>query len=447
MASATSGAASSVVEYVPSTQPTFVPRANVAARIRPLMRALPLPVIGTIVHGGLRTFGSRCASVVCVRTHTNCFFFRDGEISTGGLRTGTFLHNLLLSKFRPSLRHDRGFAAAITSADDGGNPLNDALNADGVPEDVKRRFMQIEGEYDRAFGYERFWSGAARGLTLLGLSPIHGRGLFALNDIPKGTLVISPRRTRVFDAVSYTLLVGRDVILQAKYGHYAHHTGGMFVPPMDATPQNIVNHSCTPNLRAGFRFAPERKAAEYIAEADENQIDRDGNVVARYREDPMDVNRRVTLDPHALVASRDIKRGEELTIDYAARVAPSYPGELGGVVGGPSATTYVCRCGSAYCRGVLQKGAEAWRFYRTNDQRRAAIEDMQKRHLATDEEFHDDEFVRASLSIGRDKLIDLLYGPLCSPTTYRARVHNIHLACDNAISFLNAVEAERDCRP
>jgi hypothetical protein len=446
-ASASSAGAKSVEEYVAKRRQPYIPHASPMLSLRPSLRAMTIPGVGAITANLMRCFAGH-ALLVSVRNHSNNFFFRDGEIEAHTSRQGSVAHALLISTLRPSLSHDRGFASSVTSSDDGSDK-SDLNTLDAVPEELKLRFIESERTYDKAFGFERFWSGAARGLTLVGLSPVHGRGLFALNDIPRGTLVISPRKTAFLDAASFTYVIGGDMVAQAKYGHYSHHSGAFFAPPMNAGPTHLINHSCDANLRAGFFFDPERPASDYAIEGDETQIDRDENPVARYREDPNDVfnAKRLSFDPHALVAARDIRRGEELNFDYAARVAPRYAGELGGILGGASATTYACRCGAAKCRGSLQKGAEAWRMYGSHERRRKAVCDILSEQVPEEDEFHDDPFTRASLLLNRQEIIDLMYGPLCHPFVSRVKRLHVQLAIDNSIKFLNAVDAERDMRP
>lgn len=411
--------------------------------LKPMIRALALPVAGGVVGALARRFNKH-ALWVNVRCHVNNFFFRDGDLPTAGTAHTSIWRNVVVRTFRPSLKHDRGFAAVVTSSDDGDHPM---AGSSGIPAEVARRFMEDEAAYEHAFGFERFWEGAARGLTLVGLSPIHNRGIFALQDIPKGTLILSPRRTQFLDPISYIVVNGRDMVQQMKWEHYSHHTGAMFTPPTNASAIHLVNHSCDPNMRSGFRFKHARPYADY-AISDPQSTDRNEVPVIRYQEDPGDVAGEFVVDPHAYVAKRDIKRGEELTIDYGARVAPAYPGELGGAIGGPTdGPTYACRCGAAGCRGVLLKGAESWQFCLTHNQRRAIAEDLIKRKLDADDEFHDYEFVRRGLLRNRQPLIDLMFGPLCHPTREVTKINDLQIAVDNAVSFLNQVDAERDFRP
>ena len=57
-----------------------IPAAPAVATVRPWMRALGAPVLGTVAHALLRSIGAKNAAYICVRTHSNCFFFRDGEL-------------------------------------------------------------------------------------------------------------------------------------------------------------------------------------------------------------------------------------------------------------------------------------------------------------------------------------------------------------------------------
>lgn len=124
-------------------------------------------------------------------------------------------------------------------------------------------------------------------------STIHGAGAFAARDIPKATRIIeyvgelisnteADRREKLTPGLTYIFMIDDERSLDgAKLGNES----------------KFLNHSCTPNC-------------DWVIEG-----------------------KRVFYD-----ANRDIKQGEELTIDYAFE--PDWPKEK-------------CFCQSANCRGYL----------------------------------------------------------------------------------------------
>jgi len=131
-------------------------------------------------------------------------------------------------------------------------------------------------------------------------SRISGSGLYAVALILKGELVIdyAHGRGRYVDGVEaerlfsagqdYMIQVGDDLFFAA-------------VEPGDREDADVVNHSCNPNCGV--------------------------------------------VDSLKFVAMRDIRAGEEITVDYAMTESSDYRLE--------------CRCGSRTCRGVIT--GEDWR--------------------------------------------------------------------------------------
>jgi SET domain-containing protein len=128
---------------------------------------------------------------------------------------------------------------------------------------------------------------------------VKGKGAFATTDIPKGTLI-----------GEYTGEVIDEAEADRRYENSERVylftvEGGKYVDGDD--PKNLlkyVNHSCNPNCEADIK----------------------GEKVFY----------------HAL---RDIKKGEELTIDYSLDAEPNDP--------------QTCLCGEPNCRGTMKEAKEA----------------------------------------------------------------------------------------
>jgi hypothetical protein len=133
-------------------------------------------------------------------------------------------------------------------------------------------------------------------------SPIHGRGVFALRRIPKGTRVIEYRGERISNEEAdrrheeanqgpFTLLfeVDESTIIDAGVGGNSAH---------------YINHSCAPNCEA---------------------VNEDGRIF--------------------IEARRDIRPGEELSYDYRLETEEPMSPRLQALFG--------CNCGARRCRGTL----------------------------------------------------------------------------------------------
>jgi hypothetical protein len=133
-------------------------------------------------------------------------------------------------------------------------------------------------------------------------SPIHGRGVFALRRIPKGTRVIEYRGERISNEEAdrrheeanqgpFTLLFEIDdstIIDAGVRGNSARY----------------INHSCSPNCEA---------------------VNEDGRIF--------------------IEARRDIRPGEELSYDYRLETEEPITPSL--------KATFGCNCGARRCRGTL----------------------------------------------------------------------------------------------
>ena len=134
-------------------------------------------------------------------------------------------------------------------------------------------------------------------------SPIHGRGVFALKRIPKGTRIIEykgrlitdkeadRRYSRMHEHSPHTMLFSLDggwVIDATKHGNSARW----------------INHSCAPNC----------------------EIEEEGQ--------------RVFID-----AGRDIRSGEELSYDYNLQIGEKHTKK--------AKREHACFCGARRCRGTM----------------------------------------------------------------------------------------------
>jgi len=134
-------------------------------------------------------------------------------------------------------------------------------------------------------------------------SPIHGRGVFALRKIPKGTRIIEykgrlitdkeadRRYSRAHEHSPHTMLFSVDdgwVIDATRYGNSARW----------------INHSCAPNC----------------------EIEEE--------------SRRVFIE-----ARREIRPGEELTYDYNLQIGEKHTKA--------AKREHACFCGSRRCRGTM----------------------------------------------------------------------------------------------
>jgi hypothetical protein len=133
-------------------------------------------------------------------------------------------------------------------------------------------------------------------------SPIHGRGVFALRRIPRGTRVVEYRGERISQEEAtrrhakrvqdpFTLLfeVDETTVIDAAVG---------------GNSARYINHSCSPNCES---------------------VDEDGRIF--------------------IEARRDIRPGEELTYDYRLQTEEPITSRL--------RSLYRCNCGTRRCRGTM----------------------------------------------------------------------------------------------
>ena len=127
-------------------------------------------------------------------------------------------------------------------------------------------------------------------------SPIDGQGLFATQDLPAGSVVARLGGRLISDEQLERLIAEAERDADAPYidSIAVHDDTNLLIPP--GQPIHFGNHSCDPNLWH--------------------------------------------VDPFTLATRRDVKAGEELTIDYATQTA------------NPE-VRFACCCGSLRCRGTV----------------------------------------------------------------------------------------------
>lgn len=141
-------------------------------------------------------------------------------------------------------------------------------------------------------------------------SSIHGRGVFALRDIPRGAHIMDYRGTLRTHAEA-------DACHETADGHtFLFTLNPQYVIDGGAGGNSArwINHSCAPNCKS------------YWVECESGDPRRD----------------RVVIE-----ARRDIRAGEELSYDYAIE-----PGEP---ITAALAALWRCACGARRCRGTLLK--------------------------------------------------------------------------------------------
>ncbi|MCX6715984.1 MAG: SET domain-containing protein-lysine N-methyltransferase [Candidatus Taylorbacteria bacterium] len=125
-------------------------------------------------------------------------------------------------------------------------------------------------------------------------SSIEGNGLFAIETINKGDVILD------FSVGKQEFIDGKeaDRLYKNGFDHMFQLGDDQFivnVKKSDSSDFGNVNHSCDPNC--GFR------------------------------------------DKFKIVAMRDVRPGEEITLDYAMMESSDY--------------SFKCKCGSPFCRGII----------------------------------------------------------------------------------------------
>jgi SET domain-containing protein len=143
-------------------------------------------------------------------------------------------------------------------------------------------------------------------------SPIHGNGVFAATDIPKGTRLIR-YRGKILTHEQANKRYGNDVdsghtflfTLNEKYLIDANEDGNI---------ARWINHSCSPNCQA------------WVIEHESKDPKRDQVVIE---------------------SKRAIKKGEELTYDYGIVLEEPHTARIKKI--------WQCLCGSPRCTGTILK--------------------------------------------------------------------------------------------
>jgi hypothetical protein len=134
-------------------------------------------------------------------------------------------------------------------------------------------------------------------------SGVHGKGVFALVDIPKGEVIIEYKG----EIITWKEALRRHPHnpLEPNHTFYFHITDGLVIDGrVQGNSAKWINHSCNPNC-----------------EADE-------------------------IGEHVFIKSiKKIKAGEELNYDYGLIIDERYTPKL--------KAEYPCWCGSKNCRGTL----------------------------------------------------------------------------------------------
>lgn len=140
-------------------------------------------------------------------------------------------------------------------------------------------------------------------------SPIHGRGVFALRAIPKGSEIIRYRgRLVTHEEADAAFVDTGHTMLFVLNDHWVIDAA------QDGNSARWINHSCTPNCAA------------WLIEDESGDPSRD----------------RIVIE-----SERDIAPGEELTYDY--RIDAEDP------VTPEAMRLWACRCGAPGCRGTMLK--------------------------------------------------------------------------------------------
>ena len=143
-------------------------------------------------------------------------------------------------------------------------------------------------------------------------SPIHGNGVFAVTDIPKGTELVEYRGRRMTHAA-----IDRKYAKVPDNGHtflFTLNDDYVIDANVDGNIARWINHSCKPNCQA------------VIEESEDGDRRKD----------------RVLIE-----SIRPLRAGDELTYDYGIDVGERITPRL--------KELWACRCGAPRCIGTMLK--------------------------------------------------------------------------------------------
>ena len=152
---------------------------------------------------------------------------------------------------------------------------------------------------------------ANRDFIRVGNSRIHGRGVFAKRNIPKGTRVIEYLGERI---LLEELCRDPEVAEPARVYAFYLDENTVIDGARNGNDARFINHSCDPNCEA---YCMDERVYIY--------------------------------------AMSDIARGEELTFDYKLAAMKNRLGEI------RDSSAHICRCGSTKCRGTMLAATEPGR--------------------------------------------------------------------------------------
>lgn len=146
--------------------------------------------------------------------------------------------------------------------------------------------------------------------TVVRRSPIHGRGVFANTDIAAGTRLLEYRGERIDSSEAHRRYGDNSGIGETYL--FAVNTHWLIDGNVGGSSARYVNHSCNPNCDAVI------------------WVDIDGDE----RRDRVYIESR-----------RRIRKGEELTFDYALEPSHTLTPE--------QRARWRCHCGAKHCRGTM----------------------------------------------------------------------------------------------
>jgi hypothetical protein len=150
----------------------------------------------------------------------------------------------------------------------------------------------------------------------IGRSGIHGRGVFTREPLAKGTRILTIPQMNFMDGVQYLLCLADTHQRIPGTLHYTLPTGRIRELVLRVDAHHLMNHGCSPNVCTGLsrrwwwldNTAAVEASTELATQATMVQV-----LEERMRSfDHFD-------DPNSFFVSRDVKEGEELTLDYHGR--------------------------------------------------------------------------------------------------------------------------------